>query len=99
MVARHNMLCDVLAETCHCAYLSIQVKAGNCLTSDHSHIRPSDILLSNWTTGRTAAFDISVTSPLNTLTLMCLPVLLSTLEVHTRAYLGTKGDAVVKSSE
>ena len=35
-----------------------------------SHIRPADLLLTNWTTGKTAAFDISVTSLLNTHTLM-----------------------------
>ena len=48
----------------------IQVEAGNDLTANHSHIRPADLLLTNWTIGKTAAFDISVTSPLNTLTLM-----------------------------
>ena len=31
---------------------------------------PADLLLTNWATGKTAAFDISVTSPLNTHTLM-----------------------------
>ena len=40
------------------------------LTADHSHTSPADLLLTNWTTGKTAAFDISVTSPLNTHTLM-----------------------------
>ena len=36
---------------------------------DHSHTHPADLLLSNWATGKTAAFDTSVTSPLNALTL------------------------------
>ena len=67
MVIRHNTLRDVLAETCHRAHLGIQVEAGNDLTADHSHTRPADLLLTDWTTGKTAAFDISVTSPLNTL--------------------------------
>ena len=40
------------------------------LTADHSHTHPANLLLTNWTTGKTAAFDISVTSPLNTHTLM-----------------------------
>ena len=40
------------------------------LTADHNHTRPADLLLINWITGKTAAFDISVTSLLNTPTLM-----------------------------
>ncbi|KAL5517010.1 hypothetical protein EMCRGX_G002474 [Ephydatia muelleri] len=50
--------------------MAIGVEAGNDLTADHSHTRPADLLLTNWATGKTAAFDISVTSPLNTLTLL-----------------------------
>eukprot|EP00731_Ephydatia_muelleri_P019779 Em0012g604a len=70
VVVRHNTLCDVLAETCHRAHLGIQVEAVNDPTADHSHTHPADLLLTNWTTGKTAAFDISVTSRLNTHTLM-----------------------------
>ena len=70
VVVRHNTLRDVLAETCHRAHLGIQVEAGNDPTANHSHTHPADLLLTNWTTGKTAAFDISVTSPLNTHTLM-----------------------------
>ena len=70
VVARHNTLCDVLAKTCYWAHLGIQVEAGNDLTAGHSHTRPADLLLTNWTTGKTAAFDISVPSLLNTHTLM-----------------------------
>ena len=70
VVARHNTLCDVLAEACHRAHLGVQVEAGNGLTADHSHTCPADLLLTNWATGKTAAFDISVTSPLLTHTLM-----------------------------
>ena len=40
------------------------------LTANHSLTCPADLLLTNWTTGKTAAFDISVTSLLNTHTLM-----------------------------
>ena len=61
---------DVLAETCRRTHLSIQVEVGNCLISDHSRTQPANLILTNWTTGRTAAFDISVTSPLNTLALI-----------------------------
>ena len=35
------------------------------LTSDHSHSRPADVLISNWFLGKTAACDLSVTSPRN----------------------------------
>ena len=70
VVVRHSTLRDVLAETCHRAHFGIQVEAGNYLTADHSHTHPADLLLTKWTTGKTAAFDISVTSPLNTHTLM-----------------------------
>ena len=70
VVTRHNTLRDVLAEMCHRAHLGVQVEAGNDLTADHSHTRPADLLLTNWATGKTAAIDISVTSPLNTLTLL-----------------------------
>eukprot|EP00731_Ephydatia_muelleri_P037436 Em0470g2a len=47
------------------AHLSVQVEAGCNLTPDHSHSRPADVLISNWVLGKTAACDISVTSPLN----------------------------------
>ena len=55
---------------CHRAYPGVQVEASNDLTADHSHTHPSDILLINWATGKTASLDITATSPLSTLTLM-----------------------------
>ena len=68
-VFRHNRLRDVVAESCILAHLSVKVEAENNLTPDHSHTRPADVLVQNWSRGRPAAFDICVTSPLNTLTL------------------------------
>eukprot|EP00731_Ephydatia_muelleri_P038584 Em0814g2a len=65
VVFRHNKLRDILAETCRRAHLSVQVEAGCNLTPDHSHSRPADVLISNWVLGKTAACDLSVTSPLN----------------------------------
>ena len=65
----HNRLRDVVAESCRLAHLSVKVEAGNNLTPDHSHTRPADVLVQNWSRGRPAVFDICVTSPLNTLTL------------------------------
>eukprot|EP00731_Ephydatia_muelleri_P029871 Em0021g394a len=80
IVTCHNRLRDVFVESCRraCigvqvklshAHLSVKVEAGNNLTPDHSHTRPADVLVQNWSRGRPAAFDICVTSPLNTLTL------------------------------
>ena len=63
-VFRHNRLRDVVAESCRLAHLSVKVEAGNNLTPDHSHTRPADVLVQNWSRGRPAAFDICVTSPL-----------------------------------
>ncbi|KAL5473551.1 hypothetical protein EMCRGX_G028044 [Ephydatia muelleri] len=63
------LLCDVVAESCRLAHLSVKVEAGNNLTPDHSHTRPADVLIQNWSRGRPATFYICVTSPLNTLTL------------------------------
>ena len=41
------------------------MEAGHNLTKDHSHTRPADILVPNWSMGKLAAFDLSVMSPLN----------------------------------
>ena len=65
MVTRHNKLRDTLTETCRRAHLSVKVEAGSSLTHDHSHTRPADILVPNWSLGKPAAFDLSVMSPLN----------------------------------
>ena len=40
------------------------------LSRDHSKTRPADILLPNWFLGRTAALDVSITSPLNPVILL-----------------------------
>ena len=63
VVTRHNKLRDTLAETCCRAHLSFKVEAGSNLTHDHSHTRPADILVPNWSLGKPAAFNLSVTSP------------------------------------
>ena len=65
VVTCHNKLRDTLAETCRRAHLSVKVEAGSNLTKDHSHTRPADILVPNWSMGKLAAFDLSLTSPLN----------------------------------
>ena len=65
VVSHHNKLRDTLAEACRRAHLSVKVEAGCNLTLGHSHSRPADILVPNWSVGKPAAFDLSVTSPLN----------------------------------
>ncbi|KAL5510755.1 hypothetical protein EMCRGX_G006356 [Ephydatia muelleri] len=69
VVSCHNKLRDILAESCRRAHLSVQVEMGNNLTN-HSHTRPAALLVPNWVLGKPAAFDLSVTSPLNPTTLL-----------------------------
>ena len=69
MVSRHNKLRDILAESCRCVPLGVQVEMGNNLTN-HSHTHPADYLVPNWVLGKPVAFDLSVTSPLNPTTLL-----------------------------
>eukprot|EP00731_Ephydatia_muelleri_P011996 Em0006g890a len=61
---------DILVETCRRAHIGDKVEVGNNLSRDHSKTRPADILLPNWFLGRTAALDVSITSPLNPVTLL-----------------------------
>ena len=70
VVTRHNMIRDILVETCHQAHIGVKVEVGNNLSRDHSKTRPADILLPNWFLGRTAALDVSITSPLNPVILL-----------------------------
>ena len=55
---------------CRRAHIGVQVEVGNNLTPSHSKTRPADVLIPNWVMGRTAALDVSVTSPLNPQTLL-----------------------------
>ena len=70
VVSRHNRIRDILVETCRQAHIGVKVEVGNNLSRDHSKTRPADILLPNWFLGRTAALDVSITSPLNPVTLL-----------------------------
>ena len=42
---------------------------GGGTEADGSRSRPADYLVPNWSTGKPAAFDITVTSPLNPISL------------------------------
>ena len=46
-----------------------QLEVGCGLGADKRHSRPADILVQNWIIGKPAAFDLTVTSPLNLATL------------------------------
>ena len=70
VVYRHNRLRDIVAESCCHAHLSVHLEVGHNLTPDHSNTRPADILIPHWCMGKPAALDLSVTSPLNPLTLL-----------------------------
>ena len=69
VVLRHNSLRDVFVEFCHRACLGGQVEVGSGLGLDRLHSRPADVLVNNWHLGKPAAFDLTITSPLNPTTL------------------------------
>ena len=68
-VVLHNALRDVFAQFCHRARLGGQLEVGHGSGSDSSLSRPADILVPNWLSGKPAAFDLTVVSPLNSKTL------------------------------
>ena len=61
---RHNLSCNAVYETCRQASLSVRLEAGGGLGKDMALTRPSDILVSNPSGSASAAYDITVTSPL-----------------------------------
>ena len=62
VVSRHNRLRDTFNNFCHRACLAPQLEMGGW-SREHTH--PADVLVPNWILGKPAAFDLSVTSPLN----------------------------------
>ena len=70
VVLRHNRLRDVLLESCRRACLGPQVEAGSGLGHEGHRTRPADILIPLWDLGKPAALDLTVTSTLNSSTLM-----------------------------
>ena len=65
VVSRHNKLRDVFLESCRRACIGARVEAGSGLGLDQHRTRPVDVLVPDWMLGKPAAFDITVTSPLN----------------------------------
>ena len=68
-VLLHNSLRDVVAQFCHRARLGGQLEVGGGTEADGSRCWPADYLVPNWSTGKPAAIDITVTSPLNPISL------------------------------
>ena len=62
VVSRHNKLRDIFNDFCHRACLAPQLEMGGW---SREHTRPADVLVPNWVLGKSAAFDLSVTSTLN----------------------------------
>eukprot|EP00731_Ephydatia_muelleri_P003661 Em0001g3661a len=85
VVSCHKKIRDILVATCRLAHIGVQVEVGNNLTHDHNKTRPADILLSNWFLGKPAALDVSITSPLNPLTLLEAGVLAKSAAQVTEA--------------
>ena len=52
-------------ESCRRACIGVLVEAGSGLGLDQHRTRPADVLVPDWMLGKPAAFDITVTSPLN----------------------------------
>ena len=65
VTTRHNALRNVLNTTLHRASLSAHLEEGSSWSIEKPKSRPADILVANWDRGFSAAFDVSVTSPLN----------------------------------
>ena len=49
---------------CHQAHIAARLEAGSGLTPGLDRTRPADVLVRDWAQGKSAAFDITVTSPL-----------------------------------
>ena len=52
-------------ECCRRANVSAQVKVGSDFGHDKHNTRLADVLIPNWSLGKPAAFDLTITSPLN----------------------------------
>ena len=63
-VIGHNKLCDIIADLCRKAHLSVRVEAEHGMCRDNNHSRPADVLVEGWERGQPAALDITVTYPL-----------------------------------
>ncbi|KAL5499608.1 hypothetical protein EMCRGX_G011059 [Ephydatia muelleri] len=67
VVSGHNRLRDALFEPCRQAGVGGQTEVGSGLGHDERRTWPADVLVPNWDLGKPAAFDLTVTSPLNSI--------------------------------
>ncbi|KAL5457740.1 hypothetical protein EMCRGX_G035030 [Ephydatia muelleri] len=65
VTTRHNTLRNAVHSTFQRAGLSAHLEVGCGWGKDNARTQPADILVTNWDCGTSAAFDITVTSPLN----------------------------------
>ena len=64
-MARHNALRNAIFDFCKRALLNPKLEAGAGLGHERRLTRPADILIPSWSNGdKTAAIDVSITSPL-----------------------------------
>ena len=61
----HNLLHNAVYEACRQASLSVHLEAGGGLGKDKALTHPADVLVSNYSGSASAAYYITVTSPLN----------------------------------
>ena len=69
VVSRHNKLRDVFYDFCQRACLGPRLEMGSGAGSD-SQSHPADVLVPNWDLGKPAAFDLSITSTLQSSALL-----------------------------
>ena len=55
----------MLEECCRRGNVSAQVKVSSGFGHDKCNTRPADVMVSHWSLGKPAAFDLTVASPLN----------------------------------
>ena len=87
-VARHNALCNVIFTAAQLAALGPRKEAPALIVGTQS--RPADVFLPTWSRGRPATLDVTVTSPLQALTIQEASTTAShALEVATSRKLAT----------
>ena len=62
---QHYKIIIIFVECCRRANVSTQVEVGSGFGHDKRNTRLTDVLVPNWSLGKPAAFDLTVTSPLN----------------------------------
>ena len=62
---QHYKIIIYFVECCRRANVSTQVEVGSGFGHDKRNTRLTDVLVPNWSLGKPAAFDLTVTSPLN----------------------------------